>query len=82
MPRLRCFAFVWTSPENELLPIALKDLAQCIREDANDAAHTGNLDKADAEDVLDFTTVLLERLYTEPRRLELAEERRKARRDA
>ncbi len=63
-----------------LLPIALKDLAKCILEDANDAAHAGNLDKAGAEDVLDFTVVLLERLYTEPKRLELAEERRKARR--
>jgi len=68
--------------ENDLLPIALKDLAQCIREDANDGAHAGNLDKAGAEDVLDFTTVLLARLYTEPKRLELAEERRKARREA
>ena len=67
--------------ENGLLPIALRDLAQCIREDANDAAHAGNLDKAGAEDVLDFTTVLLERLYTEPERLKLAEERREARRE-
>ena len=67
--------------ENGLLPIALKDLAQCIREDANDGAHVGNLDKPGAEDVLDFTLVLLERLYTEPKRLELAKERRKARRE-
>ena len=68
--------------ENELLPRALKELAKCIREDANDGAHAGNLSKADAEDVLDFTTVLLERLYTEPMRLELAEKRREARRDS
>ena len=67
--------------DNGLLPIALKALAKCIREDANDGAHAGNLDKAGAEDVLDFTTVLLERLYTEPKRLELAEERRETRRE-
>jgi Domain of unknown function (DUF4145) len=66
--------------DNGILPSALKELAQCIREDGNDGAHAGNLTKEDAEDLLDFTTVLLERLITEPKRLALAEERRKARR--
>lgn len=63
-----------------LLPEALRDLSHCIKEDGNDGAHAGTLNKADAEDLLDFTTALLERLYTEPRRLELAKERRTARR--
>jgi hypothetical protein len=40
-------------------------------------AHAGNLTKPDAEDVLDFTEALLERLVTEPKRLEIAQQRRK-----
>lgn len=62
------------------LPPELKELAKCVREDANDGAHAGNLTKADAEDVLDFTEALLERLVTEPKRLEIAEQRREQRR--
>lgn len=67
--------------EHNLLNSALKELATCIREDGNDGAHAGNLSKADAEDVLDFTYALLERLITEPKRIEEAEARRKARRN-
>jgi len=37
--------------------------------------------KADAEDLLDFTVELLERIYTEPARLKLAQERRAKRRE-
>lgn len=66
--------------DQRLLPEALRDLSHCIKEDGNDGAHAGTLNKADAEDLLDFTTALLERLYTEPRRLELANARRAARR--
>lgn len=66
--------------ENGKLPLELRDLAKCIREDANDGAHTGNLTKPDAEDVLDFTEALLERLVTEPKRLEIAQQRRDRRR--
>jgi hypothetical protein len=66
--------------DNDMLPSALRGLAKCVREDANDGAHVGNLTKEDAEDLLDFTAALLERLITEPRRLELAEERRAMRR--
>ncbi len=58
------------------LPEALRDLSHCIREDGNDGAHDGTLTEVDAEDLLDFTTVLLDRMYTEPKRLELAKERR------
>lgn len=66
--------------DNGHLPTALRELAKCIREDGNDGAHVGSLTKPDAEDLLDFTTSILERLFTEPKRLELAESRRAARR--
>jgi len=66
--------------DNGTLPSDLRELARCIREDANDGAHVGNLTKEDAEDLLDFTTAILERLITEPKRLVLAEARRRARR--
>jgi Domain of unknown function (DUF4145) len=62
--------------DNKLIAPALRELAKCIREDANDGAHIGNLSKEDAEDLLDFTRALLERLVTEPKRLEQAETRR------
>ena len=66
--------------ENGLLPEALRELSACIREDGNDGAHQGTLGKEDAEDLLDFTSSLLERLYTEPERLRLARARREQRR--
>lgn len=62
------------------LPNDLRELSTCIREDGNDGAHQGTLTKREAEDLLDFTTALLERLFTEPRRLEIAKERREKRR--
>ena len=66
--------------DNGILPADLSELSKCVREDGNDAAHAGTLKKEDAEDLLDFTSVLLERLYTEPERLRLAEKRRQVRR--
>jgi hypothetical protein len=66
--------------EHGLLPREIEHLAQCIREDANDGVHVGNLSTNDAEDLLDFTVALLERLYTLPKRVALAEERRTQRR--
>lgn len=63
------------------LPDDLQDLSTCIREDGNDGAHSGALEKSDAEDLLDFTRALLERIYTQPVRLKLAAERRDARRN-
>lgn len=65
---------------NERLPDALRELSSCIKEDGNDGAHAGTLKQPDAEDLLDFTTALLERIYTEPERLRLAQERRDSRR--
>lgn len=67
--------------ENKLLPEALEELSSCIRDDGNDGAHQGILSKEDAEDILDFTFILLERLYTEPKRLEIAAQRRERRRE-
>jgi len=66
--------------DNKLLPEELRNLSTCIKEDGNDGAHAGTLKKEDAADLLDFTVALLERLFTEPKRLELAERRRKERR--
>jgi len=67
--------------DNGLLPEALRDLSSCIKEDGNDGAHAGTLTRHDADDLLDFTVSLLERLYTEPERLRIAQERRKSRRE-
>jgi Domain of unknown function (DUF4145) len=62
------------------LPKDLRELSTCVREDGNDGAHTGALTKEDAVDLLDFTTALLERIYTEPERLKIATTRRQERR--
>jgi len=63
-----------------ILPEGLRELSTCVREDGNDGAHTGTLTSEDAEDLLDFTRLLLERIYTEPERLRLASARRDERR--
>lgn len=65
-----------------ILPPGLRELSTCIKEDGNDGAHAGTLKKHDAQDIEDFTFELLERLYTEPKRLALAKERRESRRKA
>jgi len=66
--------------EHGHLPKSLEGLASCVKEDGNDGAHEGTLEKADAEDLLDFTVAVLERLYTEPARVRIATERRAVRR--
>jgi len=66
--------------ESGILPRDLEPLAECIREDGNDGAHDGTLSDADAADLLDFATALLQRVYTEPGRIREAQERREARR--
>ncbi len=68
--------------DNGKLPESLRELSSCIKDDGNDGAHEGTLSKEDAEDMLDFTYAMLERLFTEPKRLELAKERRAARRQS
>jgi len=67
---------------NDIIHRSLEELAKCIKDDGNDGAHEGILSKVDLEDIYDFTSVLLERLYTEPKQIELAQERRVARRSA
>ena len=66
--------------ETGRLPRDLEELATCIREHGNDGAHDGTITKIDAEDLLDFSRVLLERIFTEPGRLSAARERRAQRR--
>jgi hypothetical protein len=66
--------------ENGLLPKDLEDLSKCIREDGNDGAHAATLAKNDALDLQDFCVALLGRIFTEPKRLQLAAERRAQRR--
>jgi hypothetical protein len=58
----------------------LHDLSNCIKDDGNDGVHRGTLTQEDASDIQDFTTLLLERLYTEPARIRIAKERTKDRR--
>ncbi|MDA8491220.1 DUF4145 domain-containing protein [Kluyvera sp. Awk 3] len=65
--------------DNNRLPEALRDLAECVKDDGNDGAHEGVLDKITAEDLEEFTYLLLERLYTEPQRLAEAKARREER---
>ena len=67
--------------DNHILPEALRELAECVKDDGNDGAHEGILDKAAAEDLEDFTYLFLERLYTEPQRLIEAKTRREQRRN-
>lgn len=71
----------WLFQTNRL-PVELEGLSHCIREDGNDGAHAGTLTADEAEDLMDFTVALLERLYTIPKRLELAQERREKRRES
>lgn len=68
--------------DNGILPEALRELSSCIKDDGNDGAHEGSLSKDDAADILDFTFILLERLFTEPKRLEVASQRRLERRQS
>jgi hypothetical protein len=65
--------------ENKLLNERLHDLAYCIREDGNEAAHAGSVDKDEAEEVLEFTERLLTDLITEPKKIELAKLKREER---
>lgn len=51
------------SPNNGLLPDALRDLSSCIKEDGNDGALAGTLKQPDAEDLLDFNENTLELIW-------------------
>lgn len=65
---------------NRFLPDDLKDLADAIREHGNDGAHEGVCTDLDAEDLLDFTQNVLERVFTVPQRARQAKSRAIARR--
>lgn len=67
--------------DNSILPGSLRELSSCVKDDGNDGAHEGTLNKEEAEDLLDFTYAILERIYTEPKRVQIAKERREARRE-
>jgi len=62
--------------DNGKLPGGLKDLSDCIKDDGNDGAHRGTLKEHEAQDMLDFTYALLDRLYTEPERIKIAQQRK------
>jgi len=66
--------------DNNILDGSLRELAKCIREDGNDGAHAGSLTEGEAEDLLDFTERLLDRVVVEPLRLIEAQARRDKRR--
>ncbi len=74
-----CLRLPWLF-DNGKLPNDLREISTCIREDGNDGAHQGTLTREDAEDLLDFIVALLERMFTEPQRLEIAKARRDQRR--
>lgn len=67
--------------EKNIIPNDLKDFIHNIRLDGNDAAHDGNTRQEEAEDLLDFSELFLERIYTMKKQLELAQARRLARRN-
>ncbi|WP_037078050.1 DUF4145 domain-containing protein [Rhizobium sp. CCGE 510] len=66
--------------QNGKLSTDLQELAECIKEDGNDGAHDGSLTRNEALDLQEFTFNLLEKLYTAPKKLELAAARRRERR--
>lgn len=66
---------------NGVIPSDLKEYAHHIRLDGNEAAHAGSTEKEEAEDLLDFSELFLERIYTMKKQLELAQVRRLARRN-
>ena len=61
---------------NGKLPNRLKDLADVVKDDGNDAAHRGTVDQETDEALVEFTERLLTELYTEPAKIEIAKERR------
>lgn len=64
---------------NNRVSRALEPLLESVREDGNDAAHD-RIGKEEAEDLQDFTVVLLETLYTVPGQVEANRLRRESRR--
>jgi hypothetical protein len=66
--------------DRQLLSADLAGLSTAVKENGDDGAHEGSLTDADAADLLDFASALLNRLYSEPARISVALERRAKRR--
>lgn len=66
--------------DNNKLPVAIGEMAHHVRLDGNDGVHDGSLGESDADDLIEFTIVILERHFTEPEKLRLARARQNARR--
>ena len=66
--------------DNGKLPTQLQGLSSVVKDDGNDAAHEGTLDAAAAEDLEEFTSMILAHIYTEAGKVKEAEKRRTARR--
>lgn len=66
--------------KNGKLPSELKELADCVKEEGNDGTHRGTVDAGAAEDLHEFSHLLLTRMFAEPTRLKIAEDRRASRR--
>jgi hypothetical protein len=67
--------------ERGKLPEGIKDLAECVREDGNDAAHNAQgITSLEAADLQDFTFLVLETLYTIPGQIAENKRRRAQRR--
>ena len=54
----------------------LEELANCIRKDGNDGVHDATLKKDDSFEILNFTVMLLEEIYTTPEKIKQAKEKR------
>lgn len=67
--------------EKQVIPNDLKALIDNIRLDGNDAVHEGSTEREEAEDLLDFSELLLERIYTMKKQIEIAQARRLTRRN-
>ena len=65
-----------------IIPSDLKEYAHQIRLDGNDSAHDGNTEKEEAEDLLDFSVLFLDRIYTIKKQLAIAQARTLARRSS
>ncbi len=67
--------------ERAKLPAELKELASCVHQDGNDAAHAAEtIGREAALDLQDFTISILESLYTTPGRIAANVARRDSRR--
>lgn len=65
--------------EEGSIPDDLKEYAHHIRLDGNSAAHDGSTKQEEVEDLLDFSQLFLQRIYTFRKQLAVAQERRIAR---